>query len=155
MANLPKPTSKYRKRRSRRVSDAVEAEVVPTVSTPTGLPSSSDLPPELSNFEPKGIAHTRSRTVQQWRESLREKEIEDIQQRIKARPRIAIGIGLLLLVQNAGIWFITVWALNKYELGQLQLIYSTLIGGTLIQSYFLLRLIVKQVYGDIDYHNKG
>jgi hypothetical protein len=58
---------------------------------------------------------------------------------------------VLLVAQNLGIWLIVVWAMNRDELQGLQLIFSTLIAGTLAQSYLTLRFITKKIFGDINY----
>lgn len=112
------------------------------------------LPLEISKFKEKEISTPKTTlTVAQWRSGLRQTEIEDNIQRLRARPWIAWGVGLLLILQSIGIWFIIVWSIQSGQLKNLQLIFSALIGGTLTESYFLLKLIVRQIFGDINYHN--
>ncbi len=109
--------------------------------------------PDVAGFTEQEVEQPFSLTAEGWRCGLRQTEIEDNKQKVKARPFLAWGVGMLLIVQNAGIWFIVVWALNKGQLQDLQLIFSTLIAGSLTQSYFLMRLITEKVFGDINYHN--
>jgi hypothetical protein len=108
---------------------------------------------EVQDFQEQGVERPFALTAEGWRCGLRETEIDDNKQKLKARPFLAWGVGVLLVLQTIGIWFIVVWALNKSQLGHLQLIFSTLVAGTLTQSYFLLRLITEKVFGDINYHN--
>lgn len=126
----------------------------PTENTPPTEPVQPEsLPPELSGFETKGIQYSTPISVDRWRGILRQTEVQDNRQKLRARPWIAWGVGLLLLVQNVGLWFLIVWALHRGQLTELQWIFGTLIGGTLTESYFLLKLIVRQIFGDINYHN--
>jgi hypothetical protein len=104
---------------------------------------------EEEEVEPPSV----SMSAEAWRCGLRETEINDNKQKLKARPWLAWGVGTLLVAQNLGIWFIIVWTLHRGQLQDLELIFSTLIAGTLTQSYFLLRLITEKVFGDINYHN--
>jgi hypothetical protein len=112
--------------------------------------------PDTSDFKKRRVRLPGATlTVESWRAALRGTEINDHQQKLKARPYIAWGVGLLLVFQNAAIFYIVVLALRSGALEDLQLVFSTLIAGTLTQSYFLLRLITEKVFGDIDYHNKS
>jgi len=94
-------------------------------------------------------------TADEWTAALYGVEVRDKNQQITLRPWFAAGVFLLLMVQNIGVWFIVVWALNKGQLENLELIFSTLISGSLVQSYFILRFITEKVFSDIDYrHSK-
>lgn len=113
------------------------------------------LPSETRSFRITEIEEPSIRfSLVEWRGVLRDIEVKDKRQQIKLRPWFALGVFILLLVQNLGIWFILVWSLHTEQLESLQFIFSTLIAGTLAQSYFILRLITKKVFGDIRYeHN--
>lgn len=113
------------------------------------------LPSETSSFRITEIEEPSSRfSLTEWRGVLRDIEVKDKRQQIKLRPWFAFGVFVLLLIQNLGIWFILVWSLHTGQLESLELIFSTLIAGTLTQSYLILRLITKKVFGDIRYeHN--
>lgn len=113
------------------------------------------LPTEIHSFKVTEQETPAIRfSVQVWRGVLRDIEVRDKRQQIRLRPWFAIGVFVLLAIQNIAIWFILVWALHSNQLDDLQLIFSALIGGTLTQSYFILRLITKKVFGDIHYdHN--
>lgn len=109
--------------------------------------------PDTSDFKERPVSLPFIMTVTQWRRALRQTEINDNSQKIKARPYLAWGVGLLLVAQNIGIWFIVMRALETQQLESLQIIFSVLIAGTLAQSYFLLKLITERVFRDINYHN--
>jgi len=115
--------------------------------------SETDSFPDTSIFKEQSVELPFTLTAKGWRSGLRSTEIGDHKQKLRARPWIAWGVGLLLVVQNAGIFFIVVRALDTSQLKDLQLIFSTLIAGSLTQSYFLLRLITGKIFGDINYHN--
>ena len=122
----------------------------PTTKAPNPV-----LPSETRSFRITEIEEPSIRfSLVEWRGVLRDIEVKDKRQQIKLRPWFALGVFILLLVQNLGIWFILVWSLHTEQLESLQVIFSTLIAGTLAQSYFILRLITKKVFGDIRYeHN--
>ena len=109
--------------------------------------------PDTSGFKRRNVELRASLTATAWRAALRSTEIDDHKQKLKARPFIAWGVGLLLLLQNIAVFIIVYIALCNGTLKDLQLIFSALIAGSLTQSYFLLRLITEKVFGDIDYHN--
>lgn len=109
--------------------------------------------PDISGFKERDVELPKTLTAKAWRAGLRSTEIDDHKQKLKARPFIAWGVGVLLLLQNVAVFTIVYVALCDGSLKDLQLIFSTLIAGSLTQSYFLLRLITEKVFGDIDYHN--
>ena len=118
-------------------------------------PKNPKLPQEIHSFKVTELQTPSIRfTVEVWRGVLRDIEVRDKRQQIRLRPLFAGGVFIILGVQNVGIWFILVWALHAGQLQDLQFIFSALIAGTLTQSYFILRLITKKVFGDIRYeHN--
>jgi hypothetical protein len=109
--------------------------------------------PDISSFKERHVELPKTLTAKAWRAGLRSTEIDDHKQKLKARPFIAWGVGILLLFQNVAVFTIVYVALCNNTLQDLQLIFSALIAGSLTQSYFLLRLITEKVFGDIDYHN--
>lgn len=109
--------------------------------------------PDISGFKKRKVESGARLTAKGWRAGLRSTEIDDHKQKIKARPYIAWGVGILLVLQNVAVFGVVYIALCNNTLKDLQLIFSALIGGSLTQSYFLLRLITEKVFGDIDYHN--
>lgn len=112
------------------------------------------LPAETTAFRPKPIRSPyMALTESQWLGALHGAELRDKLQQVRLRPWLAVGVFVLLLTQNIGIWFIIVWAIQTTELSQLQLIFSTLIAATLTQSYLILRYVVDKVFDDIDYHD--
>lgn len=128
---------------------------MPATSVPdTTAPTNPRLPTETLGFVETSIEEPAvSLTADEWLSALHTAEIQDKQQQIRLRPWFAAAMFTVLVVQNVGIWFLVVWALNKSQLGELQLIFSALVAGSLTQSYFILRLITKKIFGDIDYHN--
>lgn len=127
----------------------------PTTSiTPEEDASSEESFPDTSGFKQQKVKLPFTLTANGWRAALRITEIDDHKQKLKARPFIAWGVGALLVVQNAAIFYIVYVALCNETLSDLQLIFSALIAGSMTQSYFLLRLITEKVFGDIDYHNR-
>ncbi|HSW92076.1 MAG TPA: hypothetical protein VLG09_05510 [Candidatus Saccharimonadales bacterium] len=111
-------------------------------------------PKETSTFTRTVVENDGVRfTVDDWLSGLRAAEIKDRQQQINIRPWFAIAVFVLLVGQNIGIWLLVKWSLETGQLKDLQLILGTLVAATLTQSYFILRLITKKIFGDIDYHN--
>lgn len=119
----------------------------------TENPTIQELPKEAKGFTSRQSKTAEGLTVDEWSAGLRGTEIQDKNQKIKQRPWFAGGVYFLVLAQNTGIFFIVVWALNMGVLEDLQLIFATLIGGTLTQSYLILRLIAVKVFGEISYNN--
>lgn len=131
---------------------------MPDTKKPTSspaVPENPTLPDEVNRFT-KTLLPVASITftVDEWMSGLRSTEIRDKAQQIRLRPWFAFGVFVLLTAQNVGIWLLVVWALEAGQLKDLQLIFTSLVGGSLTQSYFILRLITKKVFDDIDYHNK-
>lgn len=118
------------------------------------IPENPTLPDEVSQFTKTHLPEASSSfTVDEWMAGLRSTEVRDKAQQIRLRPWFAFGVFVLLAAQNIGIWLLVVWALEQNQLKDLQLIFTSLVGGSLTQSYFILRLITKKVFDDIDYHN--
>ena|ERR1700733_8700539 len=143
--------------------DVIEAKVLPVPIkaeiAKAKIVADSDnpqLPSEVEQFkkEPLLTPYTQL-TESQWLGALHATEVADMRQQIRLRPFFAFGVFILLLIQNFGVWFIIVWAIQSKELSQLQLIFSTLIAGTLTQSYLILRFITNKIFSDIDYHNES
>lgn len=125
-------------------------------ATPPAMPENPTLPDEVSHFTKTLLPEASfTFTVDEWMSGLRSTEIRDKAQQIRLRPWFAFGVFVLLAAQNIGIWLLVVWALQENQLKDLQLIFTSLVGGSLTQSYFILRLITKKVFDDIDYHNNS
>jgi len=117
-------------------------------------PSNPSLPQEVSGFKKSSIeVPLVNLTADEWLSALHSTEIKDKQQQIMLRPYFAAGKYILLVAQNIGIWLLIDRSLEKNSLEQLQLIFSTLVAGSLTQSYLIIRLITKKLFDDIDYHN--
>jgi hypothetical protein len=124
------------------------------MSKETTLSKRQAFPKETSTFTRTVVENDGVRfTVDDWLSGLRAAEIKDRQQQIDIRPWFALAVFVLLVGQNIGIWLLVKWSLETGQLKDLQLILGTLVAATLTQSYFILRLITKKIFGDIDYHN--
>lgn len=116
------------------------------------FPNAQPLPTEIGNFRKLHISRTVPQlTKSEWYGALHAAEVSDRKQQIFLRPWFAFGVFILLATQNIGIWFIVIWAMQRNELDKLQFIFSALIGGTLTQSYFILKFITNKVFSDITY----
>jgi hypothetical protein len=117
----------------------------------------ADIPSAVYNqFKTETVRAPRApMTMEGWESAMRTAQVKDHRLKIVSRICLTVVVTALLFMQNIGIWFIIVWALNKNCLDGLQLIFSTLIAGSLAQSYLLLRLITERVFREIDYSNGG
>lgn len=114
------------------------------------------LPKEARKFTERPIGSSPVQlTEEQWLGALHATEVEDMKQQIKFRPWFIYVIFTLVILQSIGIGYIVLRALDLNQLPELQLILSTLVAGTLTQSYLLLRFITNKIFGDIDYHNEN
>lgn len=113
-----------------------------------------DLPPEIADFREGFVDGSEERSsVEQFRR-LHEYELRDVNQQITMRPLVAIFFGMLLFAQNTLIFALVAWSLEADKLGELQFVFSVLIGGTLAQTYKVSQLIVNKLFTPIDYKDK-
>ena len=56
-----------------------------------------------------------------------------------------------MLLQYAALYYFVYLGFEKNIISQLQWLYVTLFGGTLAETYFLARLIVKWLFAEIPY----
>jgi hypothetical protein len=119
----------------------------------TKLPKTTGLPVEVTGFRPRKRKNPDGLTRDEWLAGSRNIEVKDKNQLIWLRPIFAGAVYLLLLAQNVAIFMIVIKALDANVLNNLQLIFSTLVAGTLTQSYLILRLIAEKVFGEIVYDN--
>jgi hypothetical protein len=114
------------------------------------------LPIEVGGFSTKRLEEPSRRfTEPEWITRLHNTEVTDKRQQVALRWIFSIGVFTLLIGQNVGIWFLVVWALNHNALDKLQFVFSTLIAGSLLQSYEILKFITNKVFSPIDYHNES
>lgn len=64
----------------------------------------------------------------------------------KTRNRVSLAIFLLLAIQNGFIYWLTYYSIKHGFIQQMQLFIISLIAGTLTETYFLCRLIVKWLF---------
>ena len=116
-------------------------------------PKFTALPVEVTEFRPRKRSQPEGLTRDEWLAGSRNIEVKDKNQLIVLRPIFAGAVYVLLLAQNIAIFFIVLKALDANVLNNLQLVFSTLVAGTLTQSYLILRLIAEKVFGEITYDN--
>ena len=116
-----------------------------------------ELPDEVGTFASEALEQSSPSdpTVDQWTDALHDRRLKDVTLQLWLRIGLSIGVFVLLTLQNIGVWFIVVWAMHRSQLTGLQLIFSTLIAGSLTQSFLVLRLIVIRAFNDIDYSKDG
>lgn len=112
-----------------------------------------DLPPEISGFESSSVSEQSRQSVEQFAQ-LHTMELRDVNQQITMRPIVAIFFAILLLYQNILVFGFVAWALQTGKMAELQLIFSVLIAGSLLQSYKISQLIVNKLFEPIDYADK-
>lgn len=77
----------------------------------------------------------------------------ELRWRIHARKWYGRWFLLLLLVQNGFIFYLVYRAYADNRLDKLSLVFSTLVAGTLIETAYIFRIIVTQLFKDIEYQN--
>lgn len=77
-----------------------------------------------------------------------EKQIirREADQRMRLREPVALFFGTLLVFQHAFAYVIILEALKRGVLGELQLIFSALVAGTIAESYFIAKMIVEWIF---------
>ncbi len=77
--------------------------------------------------------------------------IQDVRWRLKARQYLSWFFGALLVVQNVVLFVLVFLAYGQGRLEGLQSILSLLVTATLAETYFIIRIIVKELFRDINY----
>lgn len=107
------------------------------------------LPPEVDHFQEGRLPDTNEqRRIENADFSAL--QFLDYQHRILARLCVLVGVGVLLFGQNIVIFCLVFFAI-KSHVGSLQWFLGSLIAGTLTETYFILRLIIKWLFNEVEY----
>jgi hypothetical protein len=88
-------------------------------------------------------------------DQLNKERIQEIHNKNVARI-LATGYFFFLLVgQNIAVFYIIIKALETTMIKDLQLIFATLIGATLTETYFITKVIINFVFSTTDYTTKS
>jgi hypothetical protein len=80
-------------------------------------------------------------------------EREDNQWKLDARKRYGKIFVILLIAQNIVVFGLVIWAFCLDKLQPLSLVLAIIVNGTLVETAFLIRFIIKWIFADIDYKN--
>ena len=80
-----------------------------------------------------------------------DKRMEDFTGRITARRSLLLGVGIVLIMQHCMLFY---FSYNSQKLGIDWKVLSALFSGMLLETYGVLREIVKFVFSEIPYNNK-
>ena len=81
-------------------------------------------------------------------------QVRDIEQQLEWRPKVLKFTAKGLVWQNIIVFGLVAAGMFTGHLSDLKLVLSTLVGGTLLQSAYIARIMVKFLFSDIDYHDK-
>ena len=80
-----------------------------------------------------------------------QEKLNDLMARKYLRYWVSGVIGTFMLLQYTALYYFVYLGFEKNIISQLQWLYVTLFGGTLAETYFLARLIVKWLFAEIPY----
>lgn len=80
-----------------------------------------------------------------------EAKLQDLQSRKKLRYWVAGSIGFIMLIQFVALYYFVFIAFQKNNVIQLKWLFVSLFGGTLTETYFLVKLIVIWLFKDVPY----
>ncbi len=82
-----------------------------------------------------------------------ELKLEDHKWRIRARKRYAITFLLILAIQNLAVFILIYLSYFKHDLKDLSIVLSVLITGTLVETGYVIKIIIQWIFSNIDYKN--
>ncbi len=91
---------------------------------------------------------TKSLTLQ---EQLNKERLREIQFKNSFRKSLSIFFAVLLTLQNVAVFLVIFYVIAHNQLKDLQLIFSVLTGATLIETYFVTKIIINFVFSTTDY----
>jgi hypothetical protein len=91
---------------------------------------------------------TKSLTLQ---EQLNKERLLEIQFKNRFRKYLSIFFAILLAGQNIAVFWVIFYVIARNQLKDLQLIFSVLTGATLIETYFITKIIINFVFSTSDY----
>ena len=86
-------------------------------------------------------------------DALSQLKIEDITNRLKDRKIIRNFLFALLVIQNLFVFSIFAVGMWYNKIAGLDAVFSTLVGGTLLETTSLIYIIVKWLFSEIPYQN--
>ena len=112
---------------------------------------------KLSSLEQgdRSILHERVSLMPPIQEKLNQARLSELTFKHIFRICFSIFSATLLLWQNYSVFSIIDRAFSTHQLKDLQLIFAALIGATLTETYFILRIIVNFVFSLSDYQYEG
>jgi hypothetical protein len=101
-----------------------------------------------------GSNHKAIKDLQVKREEAQEAydlAIEDTKWKQNTRKSYNCFFLSLIAIQNAIVFGLVIWAFVTNKLADLSIVLGVIITGTLVETYFLLRIMVYFVFSEIDY----
>jgi hypothetical protein len=81
-------------------------------------------------------------------------QMDDIRQQLDWRPKVLRFTAWGLVIQNILVFGLVTAGLFTHRLGDLKLVFSVLVGATLLQTAYIAKVMVQFLFSDIDYHDK-
>lgn len=110
---------------------------------------------DLRSFEP--ITSAAEVTAQVPPETQKVLDVimgKDYASRLGLRRGMAFSLTALLFLQNIWVFYLVTVALQAKELPSLQLIFASLVGATLLETYQAMKVIVQFLFQEINYRPK-
>lgn len=79
---------------------------------------------------------------------------QDYSWKVGARKPYGFALMILLFLQNFLVFGILIWALAVNKLAELQIIFSVIIPATLVETAYMVKVIIEWLFKDINYPPK-
>ena len=89
--------------------------------------------------------------TQEYAESTTRLRIRDYTEKLDSRRSMKWILITLLLLQNAAVYGLVIWALFAGKLADLQIVIGVVISATLGETYLMVRIMIEWLFKDIDY----
>lgn len=86
---------------------------------------------------------------------LLELEKEDLAWKLKARMWYSLAFSLLLLMQNIFAFGLVFWAFRAGRIGDLAIILSALLVGTLAETAYIVRIMITWIFSNSQYQTRN
>jgi hypothetical protein len=80
-----------------------------------------------------------------------QERLKDLRFKNKAKKSLSTFVSVLLVLQNITVFGLVIVALLTNKLSQLELVFSVLIGATLAETSYLMKVIFQYVFSASDY----
>jgi hypothetical protein len=110
--------------------------------------------PEVKTFRVTAQATDVQPTVKQsitLQDQLNKERLREVQFKNHFRSYLSVFFAILLAAQNIAVFGVIYKVLATNQLKDLQLIFSALTGATLIETYFITKIIINFVFSTTDY----